>query len=108
MCPSCNLHDSHCLLSPVGIFASLPFSCEFLTFVHEMPNLFAAAKHCIFFLTGAFFFFLPSSQSDQDTSLFYDTVSSDKSHSVLNVLYKRVLLLLYRDYLMVFEGQIVT
>lgn len=37
-------------------------------------------------------FFLPASQPDQDTSLFYNTVSSDKSHSILNVLYKRPLL----------------
>lgn len=90
MCSSCNLCDSHSLLSPVGIFASLPFPCEFLMFVHEMPNLFVTAKHFVFLLTGTFF--SPSSQPDQDTSLFYNTVSSDKAHSILNVLYKRALL----------------
>lgn len=50
-------------------------------------------KHCIFLLTGTFFFFFPSSQPDQDASLLYNTPdSSDKSHAILNVLYKRALL----------------
>lgn len=92
MRPSHNLRDSHCLLSTVGIFASLPFPCEFLTFVHEMPNLFVTEKHCVFLLTGTLIFLLLSSQPDQDTSLFYNTVSSDKSHSISNVLYKEPLL----------------
>lgn len=61
MCSSCNLCDSHSLLSTVGIFASLPFPCEFLMFVHEMPNLFVTAKHCVFLLTGTFLSpFLPT------------------------------------------------